>query len=356
MDLHPNQAYEMVLFSNLSHFIQVPEWQRLTSEKHITEIYQSILSYVKEYNIQPVLPGCLTVCKCNQTYIMVDGQHRFLAFKKLFYDHKIDIKIMCCVIEVKNEEEAHHWFRIVNSNLPLTRLPAHQRLTVPNQVAERIASMYPKVFSESDRPRRPHISKQELASQIALTISNNPLLINSTADELEQKLLEYNQWMSTQPVDTFKYPGDDMKTLTKHMNDIRTKKGGCYFGMYKQYEFVRNSLVLIQNTPTTSQSTTTTRTQYTPPITTQHLKIIKKQSIPQRLRYEVWKKFNGDVMTGKCYCCNRSIRLEEFHCGHIVPESQGGCTDVSNLKPICSSCNLSCGTKNLDEFKKLFNK
>ena len=338
MELNQNQLYELIRYSELSKYIHVPEWQRLTSEKHILEIYRSILSYHTEHKRQPILPGCLTVCRFNQTYIMVDGQHRFLALKKLFDDHAIDIKIMCCVINIQHEDEAHHWFSVVNSSLPLTRLPTYQRLTVPNQVAERIASMYPKIFSESDRPRRPHIRKQELASQIALAIGKNPHLSQCTANELEAKLLDYNRWMSIQPPDTFKYPGDDLKTLDKHMVDIKLKKGGCYFGMYKQYEFVKRSL-MPEHDPVPHQ-----------------LKTTKKQSIPQRLRFEVWKEFNGDSMNGKCYCCEKSISLEEFHCGHIIPESHGGSTDKSNLRPICSACNLSCGTKNLNEFKKLLNK
>lgn len=315
------------------------------------------MSYTTEHKRQPILPGCLTLCnltrdgaaeslfitdsvvpvtpidRLNQTFIMIDGQHRFLALKKLYHEHNLDIKVMCCIIKIRKEEEAHSWFSLVNSNLPLTRLPSHQRLTVPNQVAERIVSMYPKIFSEAERPRRPHIRKQELASQIALVISKNPLLAQCTPDELETKLLNYNRWMSTQPPDSFKYPGDDLKTLTKYMSDIQTKKGGCYFGMYKNYEFVKNSL---------SESVT------------HSLQTGKKQSIPQRLRFEVWKEYNGGTMTGKCYCCAKTINLEEFHCGHIVPESHGGSTDKSNLRPICSACNLSCGTKNLDEFKKLF--
>lgn len=250
MDTNPQQSYEWMRFSDLSKLISLPEWQRLTSEKHISEIYKSILSYTTEHKRQPILPGCLTLCnltrdgaaeslfitdsvvpvtpidRLNQTFIMIDGQHRFLALKKLYHEHNLDIKVMCCIIKIRKEEEAHSWFSLVNSNLPLTRLPSHQRLTVPNQVAERIVSMYPKIFSEAERPRRPHIRKQELASQIALVISKNPLLAQCTPDELETKLLNYNRWMSTQPPDSFKYPGDDLKTLTKYMSDIQTKKVG----------------------------------------------------------------------------------------------------------------------------------
>jgi hypothetical protein len=35
----------------------------------------------------------------------------------------------------------------------------------------------------------------------------------------------------------------------------------------------------------------------------------------------------------------------DFQCGHNVPESKKGKTDISNLVPICSRCNLSMGSQ-----------
>ena len=46
-----------------------------------------------------------------------------------------------------------------------------------------------------------------------------------------------------------------------------------------------------------------------------------------------------------------NIDYDNFHCGHIVPEVLGGSTKLINLEPICMSCNLSMGTKNLISYK-----
>ena len=52
-------------------------------------------------------------------------------------------------------------------------------------------------------------------------------------------------------------------------------------------------------------------------------------------------------------CCNvTDITQMSFNCGHIIAESNGGETVVSNLKPICQNCNSSMGTKDMEEFKK----
>jgi hypothetical protein len=40
----------------------------------------------------------------------------------------------------------------------------------------------------------------------------------------------------------------------------------------------------------------------------------------------------------------------EFHSAHIIPKSKGGDSNIENLRPICSLCNLSMGNKNLIDF------
>jgi 5-methylcytosine-specific restriction endonuclease McrA len=66
----------------------------------------------------------------------------------------------------------------------------------------------------------------------------------------------------------------------------------------------------------------------------------------------VWNKNNGeDIGKAKCYCCKSTdITQTSFHCGHVIAESKGGKTIVSNLKPICQNCNSSMGTKDMNDF------
>ena len=65
----------------------------------------------------------------------------------------------------------------------------------------------------------------------------------------------------------------------------------------------------------------------------------------------VWNKYIGEEI-GKtvCLCCKlTNISQMNFSCGHIISEHNGGDINLDNLKPICASCNLSMGTKNMDE-------
>ena len=79
-----------------------------------------------------------------------------------------------------------------------------------------------------------------------------------------------------------------------------------------------------------------------------------KKKIGKVVRQQCWCKRNGRSLDGKCYCYKRNITYDEFECGHIHPESQGGGTLLNNLEPICRTCNRSMGTTNMKNLSNLF--
>jgi HNH endonuclease len=80
----------------------------------------------------------------------------------------------------------------------------------------------------------------------------------------------------------------------------------------------------------------------------------KKKTVPKVVRDLSWNKWIGeDIAKSKCFCCEiNEIRMNSFHCGHVLAEANGGKMTVDNLRPICAACNTSMGTENLEEFKK----
>jgi hypothetical protein len=79
----------------------------------------------------------------------------------------------------------------------------------------------------------------------------------------------------------------------------------------------------------------------------------KKKTVPKVVRDLAWAKWIGDdIAKTKCMCCGlNEIKMNSFHCGHIMAEVNGGKTTVDNLRPICAACNLSMGAENMDDFK-----
>ena len=80
----------------------------------------------------------------------------------------------------------------------------------------------------------------------------------------------------------------------------------------------------------------------------------KKKAIPKVMKDLCWSKYIGDTVgKSKCMCCETNdIKMNDFQCGHVIAEANGGALTVDNLLPICKACNVSMGTENLNEFKK----
>jgi hypothetical protein len=79
---------------------------------------------------------------------------------------------------------------------------------------------------------------------------------------------------------------------------------------------------------------------------------INRETIPKAVKSKVWDLYIGKQNgIGKCQCCKtRDIEALHFECGHIISEAHGGKVKIDNLRPICSQCNRSMGTMNMDEF------
>lgn len=83
-----------------------------------------------------------------------------------------------------------------------------------------------------------------------------------------------------------------------------------------------------------------------------------KDKIPTAVRNQVWLKYMGNTAFGPCPCCGiHDISLVQsggFECGHVQAEAQGGSTNLSNLIPVCKSCNLGMGTTNMIDYVKQY--
>ena len=78
----------------------------------------------------------------------------------------------------------------------------------------------------------------------------------------------------------------------------------------------------------------------------------KKKKVPAALKTQAWYTYIGEsIGETKCLCCGViSITQSDFIAGHIMPEAKGGPTTVENIRPICTKCNLSMGTRNMRDY------
>lgn len=89
-----------------------------------------------------------------------------------------------------------------------------------------------------------------------------------------------------------------------------------------------------------------------------HTKKRRLKRIPQSVKDQTWALWCGkDNMVGRCYCCTTNIRAtgeNKCHYGHWISEKNNGPTIKENLRPICSNCNLSMSSTNMDTFMRQY--
>jgi len=108
-------------------------------------------------------------------------------------------------------------------------------------------------------------------------------------------------------------------------------------------------------------------TQYSTTLTefiTEYNKLLKEYSsnkdiettkqIPSALRHKVWTTYVSPIYRiGKCFCCrHETITEANYDCGHIICRSDGGITELKNLRAICGQCNKSMARKTMCTFIK----
>ncbi|HIJ98488.1 TPA: HNH endonuclease [archaeon] len=79
----------------------------------------------------------------------------------------------------------------------------------------------------------------------------------------------------------------------------------------------------------------------------------KRKPISKSLRDQVWLKYFRNKTQGKCYCCRiRPIHFTYFQVGHNKAVSRGGKNHITNLRPICATCNRDMGTRSIEAYRK----
>ncbi len=80
-------------------------------------------------------------------------------------------------------------------------------------------------------------------------------------------------------------------------------------------------------------------------------KKVRRKTIPKAIKNQLWKSHFGDRMKGKCYCCKGEIdALCGWEAGHIQAAAKGGSDNIDNLRPVCSTCNKSMSSMNMDDY------
>ena len=333
--------------SLLSEKILIPNEQRIRDKDKVDEIIKYQDAYYKKGHNHFNFIGTINIhcCEEDEKNYLVDGQHRYKAMEFLFKQYNYNdfyVKIEIVIVKTRNDLKEN--YNLINKNTELPEFPEDTNKDVVENVAKYFFSAYPDIWTLKKRNIRPKLNKNQFQEGLAFLHSKITASLKWDMDEedLKKILLQKNEEMSLWTVEGYSKQIRRIKKWPEFLTICKSKN--MYIGMYNYlneeycYDWVRD---IIEQ------------------LTGEHLKKAKKQRkkrIPKNKRNEVWRTYNGDNMVATCFCCSlvNMNALGSWECGHVNSEANGGDLSIQNLRPICSGCNKSMGTKNMFDYMNDF--
>jgi hypothetical protein len=344
MNTKKTVTYHFCSVAELIQNTHIAPFQRLELVEHSDAIYNSISLYYQTHN-ELFLPNTISLAKvANSTKcVVLDGQHRLKALIKLMntYPETATLKTRTDIYEVQTLEDAREIYTLINSSKKVELYTGDIEPYVIPKIQKYFLSRFEKYCKKSINPQRLNINLETLAKKIqGYELVARTGVTEETTDTLIDHIKQLNQFYSEQSVQTLLSYG--LKDTL--VEDLKSgHHDGFYLGLYKRYEWIERICDYYRGIKFHEQDHR---------VSDQTIKTVRK-SIPKRLREDVWKK-RFTTLTGYCICCSREISFNDFDCGHVISVKDRGDNLLTNLEPVCRTCNLDMGTMNLNKYKMLF--
>ena len=267
----------------------------------------------------------------NDTWYIIDGQHRIEMAKSLF-EKNIQDELIFCWYTCHNEDDMRYLFNSINQDSTKNQFYIQQsnfdQLNI-NEFTKKLKEYHKDSFSKKKSKEGKIKSIEEFRDDlIKINFFKDKNNIQKLYQELIQKNNEFFKIVRFK-IDLENNPDNFYKTEIKHIEN------GIIFSL-KQTNFIQ----WLQNSTLD-------------PI---HINKKGKKRITKKLRDQCWiQEFNNND-TGICPISTCSIQIHKnskpinWHTGHIISEYNGGPTEGYNLRPICEKCNLDMGTQNWNDY------
>lgn len=322
-----------------AHFLNIktPEWQRETYNDKITDIINfQIKTYEKTNKFMFINNIVIDYCIEDDTFYLIDGQHRYNAAIELDKSYDVHINIWFEFILSRDLTEVKEHFDLINKHT----LQPENVSDITKKIFNYYQNKYIKIFKSTQTTKKPYIQSNAFERAVTYLIDelNKKYNREHSIEEIKTIINNKNDKCSKYTLDKWKKI-KDLKNL-KSIIDI-ADENKFYLGIYTQskkdytYKWI---LEILENNE----------------IKNEFQNPVKKKKIPPMKKQQVWDYWKCGVNKSKCHCCRiATIYYNSYHCGHVIAESNGGTLDIENLRPICQSCNSSMNNKNMIDYMNI---
>jgi 5-methylcytosine-specific restriction endonuclease McrA len=326
-------------------------FQRLLKQTHVDKIAADIMQELKtnQKSISRLyLPGCLILCKDNsteeETYYLVDGNHRMQAYRQVLQQTGCDLTFWVQMFTVGNEKEAKSIYDKVNYNESVPEMPKYLKsMNIPNTVTSYFQNKYREAFSKenSKKTNRPYINFTKFLEAVCKLSEKQPDL--SAADIISILLEENKKLQNTQANEwkRFKVNRSDTRAqiekLLRKCDNLQ-----CFFGMFRASDYYSQCFAKMSALQNNNNKKEDAKTKAA-------IGSVEEEPIwdyrRKFCRNKLWNEtFGQSCAEGKCALCKGIVFQQNYTIDHKIPLSQNGEDVKENCQIVCASCNSSKGS------------
>ncbi len=222
--------------------IDIPDIQRYADNNHVDSIVEFHEQYYtnKKYYI---FLGVITFAKIMENnmdrYYLIDGQHRFISYKKLHEKYperemKIDIEI----VDVSNKYEIDQLYKIINSSKPNHICASSiKSYGIINTCCKMLRKDFGPYIKTSASPRKPYFNIDNVEKYMNDCNIVNRCKINDPII-LYGEIIEINKYYSKLSSDMFVRYGISNINAFQELLDKNNSTNKLYLSLYPNFEWI----------------------------------------------------------------------------------------------------------------------
>ena len=260
------------------------EIQRNIDVNHLNNLIQYQKDYFNKYNTFS-FPNQIILCKFNNKFAILDGQHRIQCIETIYNEYKLDFNIALSIIEIQDISEYNELFISINKNKPLVLFNnMDDWISIGKHIETYFINNFSIYNKSSEKPHIPHINFNNMLKYInekdiikKLNITDKSQIIN----EITELNNYYGGSNGTSQIKKYIKNYDNLYFKCKE----KQPNNPLYLSIYQNFEWIDRISYKIKNKISYHEMEHIS-------IKNNHIKIKKP------LRKKVWNTFNKNNLEG----------------------------------------------------------
>lgn len=319
----------------------IPSLQRDLMPVQVSKMREHIKE-MKSQNEEPIF-GAIDIVEFNNKMYCIDGQHRLKALELEYKENNLNIPFTCMIYQANSKEKLQLIFKIRNMNIPLPDYLVSSDNDSKKELLKEIQkNISVKKGFELSKSSRPYINITNYMNQLSQSKIIN-ILTN---------INDFNKMYDYINTQNKKLIADEKYRKKNKISDNMINKWyefDNYNGIDLNFPWFSTDVNLELIDSILRERNSTISIEHKMEDESKYLDT-KRKKFSQIERQKIWHTYigsnKGQVLCPLCRI--NTIEPLNYVVGHVLSLNNGGSNDISNLRPICSLCNNSMATKDMD--------